>query len=260
MSMDENEFDGQCAIVTGAASGIGRAVAQMIVSHGGNVGCFDLDGAGLQETAELIASNSASSRRVKTAVVDVSQAAEVAHAIAYTEFERLDLLFNVAGIIMSKPLLQCDTDDLVRVMRANVGSIITMTAAVVPLMTSGGVVINTSSSSALRVGEGEGIYGASKEAVNFITRTMAKELNHAGIRVCAIGPGAVDTPMPHRFVADLGSVDAEATLKHAVGRNQLITEWAQPEEIANAMGFLASRSARYCTGTTLWIDGGANAK
>jgi len=256
--MKPDEFLGKRALVTGAASGIGRAVTRMIASHGGTVGCLDVDGDGLHETASQLADH-ATGQRIATAKVDVTDAVGVSRAIDELGFGTVDLLFNVAGIIMTKPLASCDVDDLERVMRINVGSIITMTSVAVPLMPRGGVIINTSSTSALHYATGSGIYGASKAAINHITKCLANELSESGIRVCAVGPGGVDTPMPRRLAAEMG-VDPESTVKAAVAKSQLIPDLARPEEIAAAMGYLASEDARMCTGSTLWIDGGANVR
>ncbi len=259
VDMNSDEFSGMSAIVTGSASGIGREVVRMVARHGGNVGCIDLNGEGMSETAALVALEQPN-RTVRTFVGDASSTRDAHSAMEAFDFDRIDLLFNVAGMIMSKPLLECDVEDLTTVMRVNVGSVITMTAAVTPRMTAGGVVINTSSTSAFRVIKGAGLYGASKEAVVYLTRCLANELSDRNIRVCAVGPGSVDTPMPRGLLTALGVSDPEETFRKSTEKAQLIPGPATPEEIAQAMGFLASRDARYCTGTTLWVDGGKGAQ
>jgi NAD(P)-dependent dehydrogenase (short-subunit alcohol dehydrogenase family) len=133
-----------------------------------------------------------------------------------------------------------------------------MTTAVVPLMPRGGVIVNTTSVSALHPHNGSGMYGSSKLALVYLTQVFARELAHLEIRVCAVGPGAVDTPMAHRQMA--GLADTARALRASVEATQLINRIAQPEEIAAAMGYLASEDGAYCTGTTLWIDGGVAAK
>jgi NAD(P)-dependent dehydrogenase (short-subunit alcohol dehydrogenase family) len=257
--MNADEFAGMSAVVTGAASGIGREVVRMVARHGGDVGCLDLNGEGLSETAALVARESPD-RVIRTVVGDASSARDVESALETFSFARIDLLFNVAGMITSKPLLACDSEDLATVMRVNVGTVLTMTAAVAPRMTAGGVVVNTSSTSAFRVIKGGGLYGASKNAVVYLTRCLANELSGQNIRVCAVGPGAVDTPMPRGLLASLGVSDPDETFRRGTEAAQLIPGPASAAEIAQAMGFLASRDARYCTGTTLWVDGGKNAQ
>ena len=258
--MNANEFKGQCAIVTGAASGIGREVARLVARNGGNVGCLDVNADGLRETKQFIAHESPDCI-VKTATADVASEIEIHGAMTAFEFERVHYLFNVAGVIWSKPFLECTTDDLLRIMRINVGSIITMTAAVAPLMTSGGVIINTSSASAITLHTGSSIYSASKNAVVFLTRFMAHELAERNIRVCAIGPGPVNTAMPQNLMAARGLPAGPDDVRKRLARDLLVPPpVAEPDELAITMCRLATPEFRYCTGTTLWVDAGINAK
>lgn len=249
-------FAGKTVIVTGSASGIGQAVALMVAGEGGRVGCLDVDGAGLAETEKLAADLGAGTLR--SSVADVSSGEEVARSLAELGFESVEILFNVAGVITNKPLLECTTADLAWVMGINVGSVITMTANVVPLMKPGGVIVNTSSSAVFKVARGGGLYTISKEAIVTITKFMAHELSELGIRVCAIGPGGVDTPMPRRQLAERGVIDFDAGTE-ILESLRLIKPIAQPDEMAEIMGYLASDKARYCTGSTWWVDGGTAA-
>lgn len=258
--MNANEFSGQCAVVTGAASGIGREVARVIARNGGDVGCLDVSTEGLRETEHIINQESPY-RIVKTATADVSSDVEVSRAMATFGFERVDHLFNVAGVIWSKPFLECTTDDLLRIMRINVGSVITMTAAVAPLMTRGGVIINTSSASAITLRSGSSIYSASKDTVVFLTRFMAHELAEHNIRVCAVGPGPVNTAMPRNAMAAHGlSVEPDDVRGRLAHELLVPPPVAEAEELAITMCRLATPEFRYCTGTTLWVDAGLNAK
>jgi 3-oxoacyl-[acyl-carrier protein] reductase len=251
-------FEDRLAIVTGAAGGIGRATARMLAQQGAAVIGLDLDADGLKETWHVI-SDEIESARVLVEPADVTDRQAAATAVQRAVAGRpVHMLFNIAGIIRAKPLLESSTPDVLELMEANVGSLVTMTNVVAPLMPPGGVIVNTSSSAAGHFSPGQGIYGASKLAVVYLTKALAGECAELGIRVCAVGPGAVDTQMPRRMMAHLP--DREAVLQAAVERSQLITRLAQPEEIAAAMCYLASDEAGYCTGTTLWIDGGAGAR
>jgi 2-keto-3-deoxy-L-fuconate dehydrogenase len=256
--MRPNEFAGRVAVVTGAASGIGRAAARMVASHGASVICLDLDSVGLAETAELLRSDG-NTTPVHTGTVDAAEAAEVADAIGATGIERVDMVFNIAGMLFHKPLLESGTADLLRVMRANVGTLLTTTAVTAPMMTRGGVIVNVSSSASHLVIPGSGLYGASKDTVVFLTRALANELSSRGIRVCAVCPGIVDTPMPRRVAADLGITEVDAFLDRAAQASQLILDLARPEDVADAIGYLASHEGRLYTGTTVHMDGGAGA-
>jgi 2-keto-3-deoxy-L-fuconate dehydrogenase len=256
--MMPDEFSDRVAVVTGAASGIGRAVARMAASRGAHVVCLDVDAEGLAETARLINSDSDLSR-VHVATVDAAEAGEVTAAIAESGIETVHMVFNVAGIMFHKPLLESETTDLLRVMRANVGTLLTTTAVVAPLMPSGGVIVNVSSSAAHLVIAGSGLYSASKNTVVFLTRALANELSSQGIRVCAVCPGVVDTPMPRKVAAALGVTEVDAFLAGAAKGSQLVPDLARAEDVAEAIGYLASHEGRLYTGTVLHIDGGAGA-
>jgi NAD(P)-dependent dehydrogenase (short-subunit alcohol dehydrogenase family) len=253
--MNEDEFSGKTAVVTGAAGGIGGAAARMLAAHGARVLCWDRVEAGLARTAAEIGAETPDAT-VHVAAIDVTDEAAVTAAL--NDVPRVDVLFNVAGITVSKPMIDCDVAEMVELMRVNVGSVMTTTRAIVPKMTSGGVIVNTTSSVAQRIGPGQGPYGASKAAVDFITKAFAVELSDVGIRVCAVGPGAVDTPFP--LAALQGHPDPGAELLAAAKAWQLIGRLARPEEVAAAMCYLASNAGSFYTGTTLWIDGGSSVK
>lgn len=253
--MNEQEFSGRTVVVTGAGGGIGGAAARMLAARGAQVFCWDKDEDGLVRTMTKTVAEMPDAL-MQIATVDVTDEAAVTAAIS--DVPQVDVLFNIAGITVSKPMIDCDVDEMVELMRVNVGSVITTTRSIVPKMTSGGVIVNTTSSVARRVGPGQGPYGASKAAVDFITKAFAVELNDIGIRVCAVGPGAVDTQFP--LAALEGHPDPEAGLLAAAKAWQLIGRLARPEEVAAAMCYLASDAGSFYTGTTLWIDGGSSVK
>ncbi|WP_046495367.1 SDR family NAD(P)-dependent oxidoreductase [Streptomyces odonnellii] len=246
-------------VVTGAGAGIGRAIARKAASHGASVLCIDLDADGLEETARLIQAE-ASAVEVAAEALDCTDhdaAVEVLERRAAVWGGAFDALVNNAGVTLSKPLAECDLADLERIFRVNVGGMLVMSRALLPRLTDQGVIVNVNSSSARHVHPGLGLYGASKAANAYLTQVYAAEFAERGIRVCGIGPGAVDTNMPRSMMPP--GAEGERMLQEAVSGTQLIKRLARPEEIAEAICFLLSEDAAYITGSTLWIDGGASA-
>jgi NAD(P)-dependent dehydrogenase (short-subunit alcohol dehydrogenase family) len=251
---------GRHYVVTGAGGGIGRATVLALALDGASVLGTDVDAACLQETAELVAAKAPADVRVVCEPLDSTDAAAAAAVVA--RGVRLlgggfAGLVNAAGVILGKPLAEVELADLDRVFRVNVGGMLMMTKAVLPHLTGAAVIVNIGSSSARNVTPGLGLYGASKAANHYLTRALAAELADRGIRVCGVGPGAVDTAMPRRLMPP--GAEGERLLAEAVRADQLIGRLARPEEIADAIRFLLDDGAGYITGSTLWIDGGASA-
>jgi 3-oxoacyl-[acyl-carrier protein] reductase len=244
-------------VVTGAGGGIGRATAVALASHGAAVLCTDIDADGLETTGALI-EQAAPSAQVASEVLDCTDytaASAVLSRCSALWSGTFDALVNVAGIILAKPLAECELADLERVFRVNVGGILVMSRAVLPHLSGSAVILNVTSNSARQVTPGLGIYGASKAANSFLTRALALELAERGARVCAIAPGAVNTKMP-RSILPPGE-DGDRILEQAISNSQLIKHLAQPEDVAGAICFLLSDAAAFVTGSTLWFDGGS---
>jgi NAD(P)-dependent dehydrogenase (short-subunit alcohol dehydrogenase family) len=248
------EVQDKVVVVTGAASGIGAAIVKLFIANGAKVVAVDTD-----TRLTSIVNNLASGRhdRVASVVGDVSIEAT---AQAYTKaavdhFGTIDVMINNAGIAVVKPIADHSPEEWDRVMNVNVKSIYWSARYAIPIMKAAGhgLFLNTGSISSVCGIPGQGAYGPSKGAVIQLTRQMAVDYASAGIRVNAVCPGTVDTPLLRKAAHDSG--DAEGFLKgleqgHPIGRI------AASEEIAEFFLFLSSDRARFFTGAVLMIDGG----
>jgi NAD(P)-dependent dehydrogenase (short-subunit alcohol dehydrogenase family) len=252
-----NRLAGKVALITGGASGIGRATARLFAEEGAALAIVDIDVEAGQELAEQI---SAEGGRAVFIRCDVSQAAECRSAIdeCAAVYGGLDILFNNAGIIRRADLLETTEEEWERVMGVNVRSVFLMSKYAIPHMerAGGGAIINTSSGWGLKGGPRAVSYCASKGAVTNMSRAMAIDHGGQNIRVNALCPGDTDTPMLRGEAAQLGQAE-EDFLSEAAARP--LGRYAQPEEIAKAVLYLASEDGSYVTGTTLVVDGGGMA-
>ena len=250
-------FDGAACIVTGAGSGIGRATAELLATEGGHVLVADIDPARVAETVEAI--EWAGGQAVGL-VVDVAspEAPEAIVDATRAAFGRIDVLCNVAGIGLWKPIASTTRAEWDRVIGVNVSSVYFLTQAVAPWMraTGGGSIVNIASVHSFASWPECGVYAASKGAVLALTRSLALELIDWGIRVNAIAPGTTDT----RMVRDgLSEKTAEAELK-AEAATIPLGRLGQADEIAAAVAFLASGDSSFAVGACLLVDGGMTAR
>ena len=252
------EFDGRTVLVTGGALGIGRGVVRAFAREGAAVTIADLDAEAAQRLAEEI---TGSGGRALAAVGDVSQAVDAQRMIAdaVAAFGRLDVLVNNAGIQPVDWYFRIeDTPEEVwdRIVGVNLKGIFLMSKYAIPEIrkSGGGVVVNMASVQGLQSMPGVPSYAASKGGVLSLTRNMALDYAPEGIRVVAICPGTIDSELV-RAAARAEGGDEEANVRrygavHPLGRI------GQPEDIAQAVLFLASDRASFITGEYLTVDGG----
>ncbi|GAB3684370.1 SDR family NAD(P)-dependent oxidoreductase [Actinocorallia lasiicapitis] len=238
------------AIVTGGASGIGRATALLFAREGANVVIADL--ADATEVVKEIASEGGRAVAVRADVSDPADCARIV-AAALDTYGGLHVLFNNAGIIRRSTALEIEPEDWDRVMAVNVKSVYLMCRAAIPVMTDGGSIVNTGSGWGLKGGGNALSYCASKAAVVNMTRALAIDHAPAGIRVNSVNPGDTMTPMlrdeARQLQEDWAAFEQDAA-DRPMGRA------GAPEEIASAVLFLAGDAASYVTGSALVVDGG----
>ena len=240
-------LDNKVAVVVGAASGIGRASAIALADSGASVVCADVQLAAAQAVAAEIGGTAIA------LACDIRSAESVNAAVAETKakFKTIDVLVTTPAVNVRKRLLTYTDEELDRVVDLNLKGTFRITKAVAQVMSDngGGSIILTSSIRSLVVEPGQGVYAATKASVVQLARGFAVELAPVGVRVNAIAPGVVETPLT------LPIKNNEAWYAAYANRNAL-KRWAQPEEMAWPIVFLASAASSYVTGTVLFVDGG----
>lgn len=240
------DLAGRKALVVGAGSGIGEAAACGLAAHGATVLCGDL----ILESAERVAGEIRSAGGTAEAIFfDLRDGQSVSKTIG--GLPDLDILVSTPAINVRKRLLDMTEEEFDRVMALNLkGTFRLITAAGRNMKARGkGSIITFASIRAMVVEPGQGVYAATKAGVLQMCRTLAAELAPHGVRVNAIGPGVVDTPLTAPIAANKEWYDAYAQ-KSALGR------WAQPHEMAGAVVYLASDAGSFVTGTLTIVDGG----
>ena len=247
------DFTGKIVIVTGGASGMGAACARLFASHGAAVTIVDRN--------ELSGKKLATSLPAADCVGgDVSDSAfcDGLVSLVQSKHGRVDVLVNAAGVIARKDSLATSDDDWRRVMRINVDGLFYMSRAALRIMTEqrGGAIVNFGSIWGSAGASGVIAYCASKGAVHQITRSMALECVEDGIRINAVCPGEVNTPM---LKSGRDEPVSQAMLD-AIAETVPMGRLAEPEEVARVVAFLASEDASYMTGALVPVDAGYSAR
>ena len=248
---------GRVAVVTGAASGIGRSVAERFAEEGVAVALFDRDAAQGQAVRDEIQARGGTAHFCR---VDVGSEQDVIAALkeVSTRFGAIHHLVNCAGMVLVKGIEECSAQDWDRVFDVNVKSIFLMVKHALPLLRTspGATVVNIASVSAIVAQKGTPAYVASKGAVMMLSKALALDLADYGIRVNSVCPGITDTPMFHLHVDS--THDPAATLEKRLKRVPL-ARMLSPREIADAVLYLSSDRASGITGTELVVDAGYTA-
>jgi NAD(P)-dependent dehydrogenase (short-subunit alcohol dehydrogenase family) len=244
-------FEGRVAVVTGAASGIGRATARRLAEEGAAVCCADINEAGANATAQAIAEEGGQATVVRVDVADLASC-EAAIEHAAVTLGRIDVLASIAGVLTPGHTLEQDPDVFLRTVAINLTGTFHMCRATLPrLLDGGGAIVNLASAAALQGVPYNAAYCASKAGVVGLTKSLASEYARRDVRVNCICPGGVMTPMTAAgFPVD--NIDA-ALMKRVAPQ---MPKLAQPEEIAALVAYLASDEAAYMTGSVVTIDGG----
>ncbi|MET0885544.1 MAG: SDR family NAD(P)-dependent oxidoreductase [Mycetocola sp.] len=244
-------FNDSVAVVTGAARGIGRAVAERLAQEGAAVFLVDVLPEGEQAAAELRAAG-LEAHFLRADVSDRTQVDEVVAAVV-DRAGGISVLVNNAGLIRAVPFFEATERDMDEVLAVNVRGVFSFTQAVARVMVdagTGGAIVNMSSIAAVHGARGTVPYSASKGAVSAMTRALAVALAEHGIRVNAVGPGSIETE------AATQARGQDSTISSAVLSRTPLGRLGTGEEVAAAVAFLASEDAAYFTGQVLFPDGG----
>jgi NAD(P)-dependent dehydrogenase (short-subunit alcohol dehydrogenase family) len=237
-------FDGKVIIVTGGAGGIGKAAAEAFAREGGHAIIADLNSDGAQAVAKAISSGGPEALASQCDVSDEKSVERTVDA-GFDKFGRLDVVVNNAGLMVFKPITELTTDDWIKVLHVDLLGAFYFTKQAFLKMKSGGAIVNISSVHAIETSPLVAPYAAAKSALVSLTRTSSLEGAAKNIRVNAVLPGAIDTPMLWNNPNVKSGI--EWIDKTKVGK---------PEDIANAILYLASDNARFVQGASLLADGG----
>jgi 3-oxoacyl-[acyl-carrier protein] reductase len=248
MTMDAG-LSGKVAVVTGGSRGIGRAIVLLLAGEGVDVTFFYRENAAA--AADVVKAGENALGKISAEQVDIRDSAACAAAVdrVADRCGRIDILVNNAGMIRDNQLAAMDDDDVKLVLDTNVGGVFNVVRAVAPhmIVQRAGKIINLSSVAGEKGGRGQTNYAASKGAIEAFTRALAVELAPRRIRVNAVAPGVIETEMS-QAVRDAAGDEVKSRI--------LLRRFGQPQEVANAVWFLASQLSDYMTGQVVHVDGG----
>jgi 3-oxoacyl-[acyl-carrier protein] reductase len=251
--MDRYRMDGSTGLVTGAGSGIGRATAALLTQLGATVLCVDMNADGLDGTLALIADNGG---RAEAETADVSVTADVERVMAHADTlgAGLSIVANIAGVLGETAIADTDESEFDRVLAVNLRGVFLCCREAVRVMRphQGGSIVNLASAIVARAVPGYGPYAVSKGGVVSLTKVLAAEHCGDGIRVNAIAPGFVISPM----TVGRRPPEERQQLADSITANIPLKRPGVPEDIAYAVAYLASDASAYMTGQTLHINGG----
>jgi NAD(P)-dependent dehydrogenase (short-subunit alcohol dehydrogenase family) len=252
------KLDGKIALITGAASGIGRAAALVFAGEGARIAAVDIDAPGARRTVDDIRAQGGNALAI-TADVSLAGDAEAMIGATLQAFGGLDVLFNNAGIFRHGTVIDTPEAEWDRVFAVNLKGIFLVSKYALPPMIAGGggVVINTASTAGVKPNVNQAAYDACKSGVVMLTRQMALDYAASNIRVNCLVPGLVDTAQSRGAMAALGDARRAAEMWQRI--TGPLGRVGTADELARAALFLASADACYMTGACLTLDGGLTA-
>jgi NAD(P)-dependent dehydrogenase (short-subunit alcohol dehydrogenase family) len=245
-------LDNKIAIVTGATSGIGEAVALMYAKEGARVAAVGRNEMKGNEIVDKMSGSGGEAIFIKCNLRNIDEIPKIKYE-TIKKFGRVDILFNAAGVLVHKPFMEQTMDDLNLIFETNFRAYVLTMQSVIPVMVEQGkgTIINVASISSVWPELNSYFYGAMKAAITNLSRNVAKEFSRKGVRINCILPGPINTNMTPDFIKN--SKEAQQALIDEVG---MLGRLGEPEDIAYAAVYLGSDESSFVTGIDLIVDGG----